>query len=609
MSHPIEYRLNQDKKLCFIHIPKTAGTTLTSLLDSKFHNKEICPARVGTELVKISQADLAQYRLFRGHFFYDTGSLLPLDLVYVTLLRNPIERVISDYEFMRRCVPSRVEGMRNHQKALTMTLKEYVSDPDNLSMANSQTRHLSLGQYKDSPEQWLEVAKQNLAEKFAFVGLVEQFQDSMSLLSYIFGWNPLAEYQNLMVAPPRRLKQEQIEPEVLEAIASRNALDIALYDHAKKQFELRYAQMVQNLLEQSDLPLTTLPNAAQMQGLLETSYRQRYAELDLMPTSTLAFDFNQAMSGSGWHLREGVKSTFRWTGPGTVSMLDFKLSGDRDLTIEFCIINTLAPDILQSLTLQVNDYPIPLGVIYSHSSTTIFQGLIPKRAIVDSSQPFTRFTFRVNRTISPQDLNPYNLDDRPIGVALSTIQTFVSGEAAISGEAASSKIAAFRFDSQSQPWQETIDFVKQNLQADQQILAPTIFQEQFPSHMPEFRSTFPGNIQNYNPELLRSKFQWAIIHKGMQQETGAILGKLRGCSPVYANGMFIVFQRQSQLPSLKLTHPHVKAFYMGYLKYVLNRTAQPFYQLGNRLRFNILKVISPNDLEKLRTYRKKFKQK
>lgn len=602
MSYPIEYRLNQDQKLCFIHIPKTAGTTLTSLLDSKFHDKEICPARVGTELVKIPRDDLAQYRLFRGHFFYDTGSLLSLELVYITLLRNPIERVISDYEFMRRCVPSRVEGMRNHRKALTMSLKEYVNDPENLSMANSQTRHLSLGAYKDSPEQWLEVAKQNLTEKFACVGIVEQFQDSMALLSYTFGWNPLAEYQNLMVAPPKRLKQEQIEPEVLEAIASRNALDIALYDYAKKQFESRYAQMVQNLLEQSDLPPTTIPDAVQMQGLLEKSYRQRYAELDLTPTSTLAFDFNQAMSGSGWHLREGVTSTFRWTGPGTVSTLDFKLSGDRDLTIEFCIINALAPDILQSLTLQVNDYSIPLGVIYSHSSTTIFQGLIPKQAI-DSDQPFTRFTFRVNRTISPQDLNPYNADNRPIGVALSTIQTFISGEAA------RSKIAAFLFDSQSQPWQETIDFVKQHIQADQQILAPTIFQEQFPGHMPEFRSPFPGNIQNYNPELLRSKFQWAIIHKGMQQETGAILGKLRGCSPVYANGMFIVFQRHSQLPSLKLTHPHVKAFYLGYLKYVLNRRAQPLYRLGDRLRLNVQKVISPDDLEKLRTYKKRFKQK
>ncbi len=601
MSYPIEYRLSQDQKLCFIHIPKTAGTTLTALLDSKFHEKEICPARVGTELVKIPRADLAQYRLFRGHFFYDTGSLLPLGLVYITLLRNPIERVISDYEFMRRCIPSRVEGMRNHQKALTMTLKEYVNDPENLSMANSQTRHLSLSAYKDSPEQWLEAAKQNLTEKFACVGLVEQFQDSMALLSYTFGWNPLAEYQNLMVAPSKRLKQEQIEPEVLEAIASRNALDIALYDYAKKQFESRYAQMVQNLLEQSELPLTTIPNAVQMQGLLEKSYRQRYAELDLAPTSTLAFDFNQAMSGSGWHLREGVTSTFRWTGPGTVSTLDFKLSGDRDLIIEFCIINTLAPDILQSLTLQVNDYPIPLGVIYSHSSTTIFQGLIPKGAS-DSSQPFTRFTFQVDRTIAPQDLNPHNPDDRPIGVALSTIQTFISGEPT------TAKTATFMFDSQAQPWQETVDFVKQHIQADQLVLAPTIFQEQFPGHMPEFRSTFPGKIQNYNPELLRSKFQWAIIHKGMQQETGAILGKLRGCSPVYANGMFIVFQRQRQLPSLKLTHPHVKAFYLGYLKYVLNQRAQPFYQLGKRLKFNVKKVISPDDLEKLKTYGESFKK-
>jgi hypothetical protein len=142
---------------------------------------------------------------------------------------------------MRRCVPSRAEAMPNHLKAQSMSLLEYVNDPENPSMSNSQTRHLSSGLYKDDPAQWLAVAKQHLQD-MAFVGLVEQFEPSMALLSYTFGWNPLAEYQNLMVSP--RKQKRQLEPDVWDAIARRNALDLELYEFAQELFATRQAEMM-----------------------------------------------------------------------------------------------------------------------------------------------------------------------------------------------------------------------------------------------------------------------------------------------------------------------------------------------------------------------------
>ncbi|MCY7281976.1 MAG: hypothetical protein LH679_00760, partial [Cyanobacteria bacterium CAN_BIN43] len=60
MSQPTEHRLTPDEQLCFIHIPKTAGTTLTSLLNSKFHQSKICPAEVWSEIVDIPIQKLAQ---------------------------------------------------------------------------------------------------------------------------------------------------------------------------------------------------------------------------------------------------------------------------------------------------------------------------------------------------------------------------------------------------------------------------------------------------------------------------------------------------------------------------------------------------------------------
>ena len=565
MSQPIEHRLTPDEQLCFIHIPKTAGTTLTSLLNSKFHQSKICPAEVWSEIVDIPREELAQYQLFRGHFFYDIGDLLPRKPVYITMLRHPIERVISGYEFMRRNVPTRTEALLNHHKAKTMSLMEYVSDLDNPSMANSQTRHLSLSSHKDDPEKWLAVAKQHLSE-FACFGLVERFQDSMALLSYTFGWNPLAEYSNLMIGS-RKLKQDQLEPEVIEMIARRNSLDLDLYNYAQELFADRHAQMVQILQERYGSVSIPIP------ALLEQHYRDRYAEQPQSLTTQLDFDFNQALSGSGWHLREGSEPTFRWTGPGTTSTLDLPLAIAQDLTLEFCVINAIAPDILQSLTLQVNDRPVPLGVLYSHG-ITLFQAIIPSAAL-SSNAPFTRLTFQVNRTLSPQDLNPHDPDRRPVGLAFSAIQTFPTAE--------TGKTAAALFE--SQPWQETAKFVQQHLQPQQQILAPTVFRARFPQHIPTYTPPLP-TLRNYNPSL--KEFHWAILHKGMMSENGALLGKLAwmGLVPLYANEVFVVFgkNRKGKLAAIAYTSPHVKSLYIGSLKYFWQNPDRPWNQLQTRFK-------------------------
>jgi hypothetical protein len=472
------------------------------------------------------------------------------------MLRNPIARVVSGYEFMRRIVPTRAEAMPNHLKAKSMTLKEYVTDLDNPSMSNSQTRHLSSGRYKDDPQQWLELAKERLAEEIAFVGLVERFEDSMALLSYTFGWNPVAEYQNLMVAPKR--PKRELEPDVRDAIADRNALDLELYAYAKDLFESRYAQM------QSSLPSPGLP----LSDRLEHHYRQRYAELKLPAAGTLEFNFNQSISGSGWHLREGDETPFRWIGPGTIATLDFPLACDGDRVIELEIVNAIAPDILPSLKLRVNDHRVPLGVVYAHNHAAILRGQIPSSAF-QTDAPFMRLTFEVDRTVSPQELDLESSDQRPLGLAFSRIEILTQASDQFANALLKSPL-----------WQATADFVQQHLKPQDQILAPIVFRSRFPDHMPPYTAPLP-TLANYDPDL--PKFDWAILHKGMVAEMGAILAKLawRGFVPVYANEVFVVMGRiKKSQPAIAYTSPHVKPLYINYLKYFIRHPRRPW----NRLR-------------------------
>ena len=97
----LRYRLKDNDNLCFIHLPKNAGTTLISIIDNHFELEEICSTQLWWELTKISRKELLKYKFFRGHFIYGIYNFLPSKPAYITMLRHPVERAISIYEFWR----------------------------------------------------------------------------------------------------------------------------------------------------------------------------------------------------------------------------------------------------------------------------------------------------------------------------------------------------------------------------------------------------------------------------------------------------------------------------------------------------------------------------
>jgi hypothetical protein len=88
-------------RLVFMHLPKTGGTTLHHLLQPHFAPDETCPDRFA-ELYRHTDAELARWRFFSGHFRMDELRRIPPPAFRVTLLRDPRERILSLYRFWRR---------------------------------------------------------------------------------------------------------------------------------------------------------------------------------------------------------------------------------------------------------------------------------------------------------------------------------------------------------------------------------------------------------------------------------------------------------------------------------------------------------------------------
>ncbi|MGJ3251416.1 MAG: sulfotransferase family 2 domain-containing protein [Elainellaceae cyanobacterium] len=582
-SSALEYRLQPHDLLYFLHIPKTAGTTLYHLLDGKFELDDICPARFWSELLDLSPESRNNYRFFRGHFGYPIHWVLDKKPVYITVLRNPIDRVISYYESVCR---HPYDFFHQFVASQTMSLADFIRSPDTrCTVANLQTRSLVMDMDVRSPhirarnrhattpcgldgitemtllempdDELLAIAKQRLDE-FAFVGLVEHFQDSMLLLSYIFGWYPFEPVERLNQAPQRR--RPDVSPDVLDEARELNRLDIELYDYATHLFKRSFQQMVQTLISDSSHPRDLTGEIANhnegfahADGLIPSliqHYERRFVE-DTPPQMSVDFVASQPIHGHGWHQREGDNQhviAFRWTGPTPISTLDFRLQNAAPFIVRFWMINSVLPDPLESLEISANNQRLFLRAILVRETLTILQSSIQANQF-DDTRDFIRLTFKVPETRTLQSIDSNNLDTRQVGVALHRVQIFPDVPQSEDKQCTSFLLP---FPDHDLGWIEAAEFVKQHIKSQERIIAPG-----------EFIRIFPQQFQAEGDRLVdRPPIDWVLFHKENLQMTdlNQLAWLMKAFKPVFANPVFIIFSKRTDLNSLGYLSTHVRAF-------------------------------------------------
>jgi hypothetical protein len=585
-NFPTQYPLQSQDAVYFPHIPKTAGMTFRTLLEDQFRCDDICPATLNAQFAKLSAEQINQYRLFRGHLSYiDIPRLVTAKrLLNVTVLREPIARVISHYDYIRR-----TPGDPHHQSVMGMTLEEFAQK---LSVGrigkNVQVYYIAkLAKYelnRLSPQEILDLAKQSL-DQFAFVGLLEQFQDSLFLLSYIFGWKPILNSRKENVSGSSKAKLwETLPASTLAAIQENTLLDQELYTYAQEIFATRFDDMVQSLVQQyanqlspehqaslQQDPLLKLPPEVTNE-LLNHHTEQRFIEQNQPQHPAVQYDFCEPIRGTGWQRREcpenAEDAAYRWIGPEPIATLDLPLTAKPDTAyfLELRVISTwvVPSDVLNSLTLTINGQPIALETLYRDTGVKLMRGRIPYAAIATGS-PFVSLKLQINRVVNFQFSNLFNPDPRLIGLAFNYIHLFpVAWEAE-----KSASLLLFKDDL----WQQVSDFVQSNLKPDEVVAAPLAFS-----------AKLPVTVVDYNQILQpQTHCDWVILHKGMTERAIALVAKLfsQRFEPVYSNEVFIVFARDKSLPSLGYASSHVRSLYLGRIKghvqFFLEKRLVPWY--------------------------------
>lgn len=231
----------------FLHIGKTAGTTLRKILYRNFEKDEVVlvkngnesPARLRREetpaiFAAIPEMERARAKLVLGHIIFGLHDLVPQPSTYITLVRRPTSLVVSQYHWVRR---DPTHWLHARVVEADMSLEEYVEGGISLESDNSQTRAIAgdtTTPFGECTGELLDTAKRNVDRHFSVVGLTERFDESLLLLRHAFGWSKM-HYAPAKVAPRR--DRPSVPRPVLDRIEALNWLDDELYEYAQHRMQ------------------------------------------------------------------------------------------------------------------------------------------------------------------------------------------------------------------------------------------------------------------------------------------------------------------------------------------------------------------------------------
>ena len=214
--------------LIFIHLPKTAGTSLRKTIQINYRSGELFfmygknpDFHSMKELKQLDQSRFAQYKIIMGHFPF-SKKLFPFeDRRFVTILRDPVRRVISYY----RHVMSRDEW-----KGREISLHEYIESSGDIQLQDHQTRLLSGMKRDPITEKHLEKAIRNLEKYFLHVGTSETFPQTVDCLYDILGWRKRKIFHENATLK-KQATNDDFSEDVLNRLRELNKYDIKLYEY------------------------------------------------------------------------------------------------------------------------------------------------------------------------------------------------------------------------------------------------------------------------------------------------------------------------------------------------------------------------------------------
>ncbi len=227
--------MKKKKIVAFVHIEKAAGTSVIHMLRDSFYPAyvDVRPVARGDYWFKSSDLDwykkvMPWIKVIGGHALVPYTDLEQYyDVKYFTVLRDPVDRYISQYRYWRSALGK------------DLSFEDFLDKSDSWNMQSK----------KICKDRKATTAIQVLQEKFIAYGLVENMELFVADLAEYFNCEMSLQRKNL--TKNKVDKVDELKEAFLQAIIERNEEDIALYNWVKSQNEQK-KQPKQEQIKQLD---------------------------------------------------------------------------------------------------------------------------------------------------------------------------------------------------------------------------------------------------------------------------------------------------------------------------------------------------------------------
>lgn len=217
----------------FVHIPKTAGSSTVEALNRDLHPYENIhvdytdPSPHNEKLRMVVSRFIEQhteqpFRSASGHLpfeYYKTLTTAFPNTRSFTFLRNPVDRVISDFRYQRTTMHP------PHQKFIKdfPTIESYV---ETTSSQNKMSRFLSdIHDATPDPE-----IVETILDEFDFIGTLDMYDMCYHCITQMaLGEGQLPQFHERKT-PDEPQTQVERSPRLIKLIQQYNKLDVLLYD-------------------------------------------------------------------------------------------------------------------------------------------------------------------------------------------------------------------------------------------------------------------------------------------------------------------------------------------------------------------------------------------
>jgi len=222
--------------ILFSHIPKTAGSSLTQVIEAEYTPEERTAVYAGELRLAAPDSNFLNSflqnpvapKIVYGHFSYGVHEVLGLRPRYFSFLREPVVRIESLYDQLGK-PDSQFFGAIRDGLSLAELIEQKLTEMTN----NHMTRVISGIPAQPgslvTDSRHLEAAIKNIERDYFFLGTVESAAKDFSALADTLGWKT-SEMPHLNASTTVRPRCDE---NTRSLIVEHNQLDIALYQWAK----------------------------------------------------------------------------------------------------------------------------------------------------------------------------------------------------------------------------------------------------------------------------------------------------------------------------------------------------------------------------------------